>query len=154
MTASLSRGQRDVPRSTERQRQAAEHRQVGVKLNPRQSTDSKRYETGAVFQVPERTLNGSTAPVQVFEPLAVSGDARKEATAESERQGRLTSPSPWVSAGEVGSVKVGIGPLAETLASATRRRRARQRERPLSGAFPLADDGTRTHDLLHGKQTL
>ena len=32
--------------------------------------------------------------------------------------------------------------------------RAEQRKTPLSGAFQRADDGTRTHDLLHGKQTL
>ena len=31
---------------------------------------------------------------------------------------------------------------------------ARKRKSPLSGGFLLADDGTRTHDLLHGKQTL
>ena len=31
---------------------------------------------------------------------------------------------------------------------------ARRRKPPLSGGFRRADDGTRTHDLLHGKQTL
>ena len=46
------------------------------------------------------------------------------------------------------------GPLAKPLAEGIPRRPSRQRERPLSGAFLLADDGARTHDLLHGKQTL
>jgi hypothetical protein len=45
-------------------------------------------------------------------------------------------------------------PLAKTLAVASRRRLAHQRKGPVSGAFYGADDGTRTHDLLHGKQTL
>jgi hypothetical protein len=45
-------------------------------------------------------------------------------------------------------------PLAESLAEWINCRRSRQRERPLSGAFLLADDGIRTHDLLHGKQML
>jgi hypothetical protein len=33
----------------------------------------------------------------------------------------------------------------------TRKQNERQRKKPRCGAFLLADDGTRTHDLLHGK---
>ena len=42
------------------------------------------------------------------------------------------------------------------LARSARRIRfqTRQQKAPSSGAFERADDGTRTHDLLHGKQTL
>jgi hypothetical protein len=32
--------------------------------------------------------------------------------------------------------------------------RSGNRKAPVYGAFGEADDGTRTHDLLHGKQTL
>lgn len=61
---SLLRHERHGARPTERLREPREHREVGVKLHLRQSTDAQRGESVAVLQVPERALNSSTATVK------------------------------------------------------------------------------------------
>jgi hypothetical protein len=45
-------------------------------------------------------------------------------------------------------------PLPPEVTRPSRVHHVGERERPRSGAFLLADDGIRTHDLLHGKQML
>jgi hypothetical protein len=49
---------------------------------------------------------------------------------------------------------VTTGLLAVPLATGVQPRLPRNEKPRRSGAFHGADDGTRTHDLLHGKQTL
>jgi glycine/D-amino acid oxidase-like deaminating enzyme len=57
-----------------------------VKLHLRESTNAQRGESVVVLQVSERAINSGASTVEVAEPLRVSGDARKQPTAKSERQ--------------------------------------------------------------------
>jgi hypothetical protein len=78
------RGKRNHPRATNCEREPRQHREVSMKPNLLQPANTKGREPAMRFQVCELTLNGSTAPVQIAEPLTVPKDAREEATANAD----------------------------------------------------------------------
>jgi len=60
-----------------------------VKADALQAANTNRSKAVVILQVPEGTLDGNAASVEVTGALRVTRDAREQPTAESERQGRL-----------------------------------------------------------------
>jgi hypothetical protein len=83
------RGESHGSRPSERLRQSRQHRQVGVECDPFQASNAERCEAVAVLQITGCSLHGCATAIEVFETLTVTGDAGKEPTAESKRQGWL-----------------------------------------------------------------
>jgi hypothetical protein len=84
----------------------------------------------------ERGVSLSVLAAEALERLVAEPSAELEARSPETSEGLRDSP------------------LAQALAKTLYRLLPTNRKPRLSGAFFGADDGTRTHDLLHGKQTL
>lgn len=84
---------RNGPRSGESLRQPGQHHEVGVKLDTLRATSAQGGKPVVVLQASKLALYGNAAAVQVFEPLAVSGDARETADRRARAAGLLGWPS-------------------------------------------------------------
>jgi hypothetical protein len=79
MDESYLRRERHDPCSRERLREASQHRQISMKLNPSQPANAERGQSEPMLQHPELSFNGRASPVQVAPSLGVARDERLHA---------------------------------------------------------------------------
>jgi hypothetical protein len=68
------RRERNGPRTSESERQAGEHHEVGMKADALQATSAKRGESVVVLQAPELALDRDSALVETQAMSSQSGD--------------------------------------------------------------------------------